>query len=138
MYIGATTGTFGQWACQALTAAPPINWEGRITVPGDSRMVEGQLLTLVLQVFRPRTGTPRLFDQTQSYNVTISSAIKTNGYTFQIPYAGFLEHAQLGRAELTYTAPLNNGTLGRGTAGVNVRTTLSYTRCDNVGAIIVP
>ncbi|WP_219266293.1 hypothetical protein [Pseudomonas sp. Xaverov 259] len=137
-YIGATTGTFGQWACQALTAAPPINWEGRITVPGDSRMVEGQLLTLVLQVFRPRTGTPRLFDQTQSYNVTISSAIKTNGYTFQIPYAGFLEHAQLGRAELTYTAPLNNGTLGRGTAGVNVRTTLSYTRCDNVGAIIVP
>lgn len=137
-YIGATAGAFAQWACQALQAPAPKNWEGRIAVPGDSRMVDGQQLTLVLQVFRPRTGTPRLFDQTQSYNVTISPAIRANGHTFEIPYAGFLEHAQTGRAELTYTAPLTNGTLGRGTAGINVRTTLSYTRCDNVGAIIVP
>lgn len=137
-YIGATAGTFAQWGCPALVAPAPTNWEGRITVPGDPRMVDGQLLTLVLQVFRPRTGTPLRFDQTQSYNVTITPAIRANGYTFPIPYVGFLEHAQIGRAELIYTAPLNNGTLGRGTAGVNVRTTLSFTRCDNVGAIVIP
>jgi len=137
-FVNATTGTFGVWGCPALVAPAPTNWEGRITVPGDPRMVDGQPLTLELQVFRPRTGTPRLYDQKQSYNVTINPAIRTNGYTFQIPYAGFLEHAQLGRAEAVYTAPLNNGTLGRGTAGVNVRSTLSYTRCDNVGAILTP
>lgn len=137
-FIGATTGTFALWGCPALLAPLPTKWEGRITVPGDSRMVDGQLLTLVLQVFRPRTGAPRVFDQTQSYNVTITPAIRATGNTFLIPYAGFLEHAQMGRAELVYTAPLNNGTLGRGTAGVNARSTLTYTRCDGVGAILVP
>ena len=137
-YVNATGGAFAQWACQALVAPAPTNWEGRVAVDPDPRMVVGQLLTLVLQVFRPRTGTPRLFDQTQSFNVLVTPTIRDNGHIFRIPYAGFLEHAQVGRAEATYTVPLNNGTLGRGTAGVNVRTTLSFTRCDNVGPIIVP
>lgn len=135
-FVGATTGQFGVWNCASIVAQPPKNFEGKVFVPGNPKMLGA--LRLAIRLFRPRSGPPFLFDKTETYEVTVNQAIRDNGYTFPIPYKGFFELAQTGRGEVVYTVPLDDGTEGRGTAEMNVRSTLFYTLCDNVTPITVP
>lgn len=120
-----------QWTCDSVRVMPlttPNTFMGRLFVPADSRMVVGQPLSLTMEVFRPRTGT-RIEAVTHTDSVAVTDAIRASGHFFLVPLP-ILKVARSGRAESVVTVALSDGTLGRGGADVNVRSTLSQGYCD--------
>ncbi|PHN26097.1 hypothetical protein [Pseudomonas sp. ICMP 460] len=114
------TGPSTIWNCDSFGPRPqvtPADYDGRVFVPADARLVLGATLTLSVRVVAPRTGIPTA-DQTRTFTQIITPAIVASGFTFIVPF-GLLKIARLGRVEVTSIAQLTGSISGRGNASVN-------------------
>ncbi|KTC18719.1 hypothetical protein AO391_03995 [Pseudomonas marginalis ICMP 9505] len=119
------------WNCDSFGLRPqvtPADYDGRIFVPADARLVLGATLTLSVRVFAPRTGTPTA-DETRTFTQTITPAVVASGFTFIVPF-DLLKIGRLGRVEATSIARITGNISGRGNASVNSRAALSNSFCD--------